>query len=138
MTTLQKTVYEDDNQIVLVRKDGGGINITQIFSALSFRNKNRETTVTIDKETLDRIHDIYVKNTESEVIPIELLGLSRGTENALLNEGIGTVNDLLKHTVFDIESIRRVGYKAKREIIDVLAERGLSLKKLWRKNLHKS
>lgn len=55
-----KTVHEDDNQIILVEKNGGGINIAQVIKGLHYANPNRIKKIVIDKKTLKKIHDLFI------------------------------------------------------------------------------
>jgi DNA-directed RNA polymerase subunit alpha len=59
--------------------------------------------------------------------PIELMGLSPRTLNALINGNIFTIEQLVKCTETKLSSIKGFGKKAMTEIRSALDERGLKL-----------
>jgi DNA-directed RNA polymerase subunit alpha len=59
--------------------------------------------------------------------PIEILSLSPRTLNALINGGIGSIEQLTKCSRPSLTNLRGFGSKALDEVADVLAERGLAL-----------
>lgn len=59
--------------------------------------------------------------------PIEVLNLSPRTLNALINGGIGSIEELVKCTPAKLENLRGFGKKAMDEVYEVLESRELSL-----------
>lgn len=59
--------------------------------------------------------------------PIEILNFSPRTLNALINAGVGSIEQLTKCTESALGNFRGFGAKALDEVKDTLAERGLSL-----------
>ncbi len=61
---------------------------------------------------------------ESAFTPIDILGLSQRTLNALVNGGINSVEELLSTSMTQLSQLRGFGQKAKTELDKVLVERG--------------
>lgn len=59
--------------------------------------------------------------------PIEILNFSPRTLNALINAGVGSIEQLTKCSVAGLSNFRGFGAKALDEVNDTLAERGLAL-----------
>lgn len=59
--------------------------------------------------------------------PIEILNFSPRTLNALINAGVGSIEQLTKCTESQLSNFRGFGAKALDEVADTLAERGLAL-----------
>ncbi len=59
--------------------------------------------------------------------PIEILNFSPRTLNALINAGVGSIEQLTKCTEASLSNFRGFGAKALDEVRDTLAERGLAL-----------
>lgn len=59
--------------------------------------------------------------------PIEILGLSPRTLNALINGGIGSIEELSRCSEAKLANLRGFGKKALTEVADALEKRGLSL-----------
>ena len=59
--------------------------------------------------------------------PIEILNFSPRTLNALINAGVGSIEQLTKCTASQLSNFRGFGAKALDEVADTLAERGLAL-----------
>jgi len=66
-------------------------------------------------------------NTEEVLTPIDILGLSQRTSNALINNGITTVEKLVKMSMAKLSKFRGFGSKARTELLQILEERGYSL-----------
>ena len=71
--------------------------------------------------------EIKVELEKETYTPIEIMGLSPRTLNALINWNILSVEQLTKCTETKLWSIKWFGKKAMTEIRDALAERGLGL-----------
>ena len=59
--------------------------------------------------------------------PIEILNFSPRTLNALINAGVGSIEQLTKCTESALSNFRGFGAKALEEVKQTLAERGLRL-----------
>ena len=59
--------------------------------------------------------------------PIEILNFSPRTLNALINAGVGSIEQLTKCTEASLSNFRGFGAKALEEVRKTLSERGLSL-----------
>ena len=64
--------------------------------------------------------------SEETFTPIDILGFSQRTLNALVNGGITSVEELLKAPMSQLSQLRGFGQKAKTELEEVLRERGYS------------
>ncbi len=78
------------------------------------------------KETM--VDPKSVKTVSKNKEPIEELELSVRSFNCLKRAGINTVEDLTDRTLRDMSEVRNLGRKSLDEIIQKLAERGLSFK----------
>ncbi|MGE3278722.1 MAG: DNA-directed RNA polymerase subunit alpha [Candidatus Altimarinota bacterium] len=93
------------------------------------------TTGTLaDPEFMSTAHDIMAKQqveeekaTRTEYTPIEILNLSPRTLNALINGGIGSIEQLTQCTESKLGNLRGFGKKAMDEVREALEKRGLSL-----------
>ncbi len=69
------------------------------------------------------------KPSQEAYTPIEILGFSPRTLNALINGGIGSVEQLAKCTESKLTNLRGFGKKALTEVAAALSTRGMSLSK---------
>lgn len=67
------------------------------------------------------------KPTQESYTPIEILGFSPRTLNALINGGIGSIEQLSKCTESKLTNLRGFGKKALTEVADALEKKGLAL-----------
>lgn len=67
------------------------------------------------------------KSVQESYTPIEILGFSPRTLNALINGGIGSIEQLSKCTVGKLTNLRGFGKKALQEVDDALKSKGLTL-----------
>lgn len=67
------------------------------------------------------------KPTQESYTPIEILGFSPRTLNALINGGIGSIEQLSKCTESKLSNLRGFGKKALTEVAEALEKKGLSL-----------
>lgn len=67
------------------------------------------------------------KPAQQSYTPIEILGLSPRTLNALINGGIGSIEELTNCTETKLANLRGFGKKALTEVADALEKRGLAL-----------
>jgi len=87
-----------------------------------------------DAEFMSTAHDIIAKQqveeekaTRTEYTPIEILNLSPRTLNALINGGIGSIEQLTQCTESKLSNLRGFGKKAMEEVREALEKRGLTL-----------
>ncbi len=87
-----------------------------------------------DAEFMSTAQDIVAKQqveeekaTRTEYTPIEILNLSPRTLNALINGGIGSIEQLTTCSDSKLGNLRGFGKKAMDEVRDALAKRGLTL-----------
>jgi len=67
------------------------------------------------------------KPQQQSYTPIEILGLSPRTLNALINGGIGSIEELTKCSEAKLSNLRGFGKKALTEVADALEKRGFAL-----------
>lgn len=67
------------------------------------------------------------KPAQQSYTPIEILGLSPRTLNALINGGIGSIEELTKCSEAKLANLRGFGKKALTEVADALEKRGFAL-----------
>ena len=67
------------------------------------------------------------KPSQQSYTPIEILGLSPRTLNALINGGIGSIEELTKCSEAKLANLRGFGKKALTEVADALEKRGFAL-----------
>jgi DNA-directed RNA polymerase subunit alpha len=67
------------------------------------------------------------KDRKESYTPIEILNFSPRTLNALINGGIGSIEQLVKCTPGKLGNFRGFGKKAMTEVADALATRGLKM-----------
>jgi DNA-directed RNA polymerase subunit alpha len=80
------------------------------------------------KDLLNREKEEIKEELEKEsYTPIEIMGLSPRTLNALINWNILSIENLTKCTETKLSSIKGFGRKAMTEIRESLADRGLKL-----------
>lgn len=77
-----------------------------------------------DKEVEEQHEEETKKETYT---PIEILNFSPRTLNALINGGIGSIEQLVKCTPSKLGNFRGFGKKAMTEVADALATRGLAI-----------
>ncbi len=81
---------------------------------------------------IDTVKEKEVEEKEEEskketYTPIEILNFSPRTLNALINGGIGSIEQLVKCTPSKLSNFRGFGKKAMTEVADALATRGLAI-----------
>jgi DNA-directed RNA polymerase subunit alpha len=89
----------------------------------------------VEKEYMSDIKTILEKEKQEEAnkpvqesyTPIEILGFSPRTLNALINGGIGSIEQLSKCTESKLTNLRGFGKKALTEVGNALEKKGLSL-----------
>lgn len=91
--------------------------------------------IMVEKEFMSDIQSIVQKEQEEEAkkpqqesyTPIEILGFSPRTLNALINGGIGSIEQLSKCTESKLSNLRGFGKKALTEVDEALEKKGLKL-----------
>lgn len=87
----------------------------------------------VEESFMSDVKEIRAQQKEEEeplkeqYTPIEILNFSPRTLNALINGGIGSIEQLVKCTPSKIANFRGFGKKAMDEVADALAARGLAL-----------
>jgi DNA-directed RNA polymerase subunit alpha len=88
-----------------------------------------------EKDFMSDIQSIIAKNAQETdsglapdtYTPIEILGLTPRSLNALINGGIGSIEQLLKCSEAKLNNLRGFGKKALTEVREALESRGLQL-----------
>ena len=101
----------------------------------SYFNLFNVENIMVEEEFMSDIQSIIQKEQEEEAkkpaqesyTPIEILGFSPRTLNALINGGIGSIEQLSKCTESKLSNLRGFGKKALTEVRDALEKKGLTL-----------
>ncbi len=101
----------------------------------SYFNIFNAENIQVETDFMSDLQKIVEKEQEKEVVkpkqvaytPIEILGFSPRTLNALINGGIGSIEELCQCTKSKLCNLRGFGQKALTEVDKALSERGLSL-----------
>lgn len=101
----------------------------------SYFNLFNEERVLVESEFMSDFEQIVEKEREDEkkkpiqeaYTPIEILGFSPRTLNALINGGIGSIEQLSKCTESKLINLRGFGKKALTEVQNALEQKGLKL-----------
>ena len=80
---------------------------------------SRAAPQTVEEATAAQVKESYT--------PIEILNFSPRTLNALINAGVGSIEQLTKCTEATLSNFRGFGAKALDEVKKTLGERGLKL-----------
>ena len=105
--------YESLNEIFKQIKKG----ITDEYKEFLESVRNVNETVSVIKE----------ENKKAPYTPIETLGLSARAQNALINNGIGSVEELSQCKYTRLFMLRGVGQTVYDEIVDTLKEKNIIL-----------
>jgi len=90
--------------------------LAKAFELVAGKEASRDTV-----ETMAKAVDAYN-------IPVDALGLSVRTYNALRRVGKDTLGDIAEMTESQLYKVRNLGAKSRKEVVDVLASYGLTLK----------
>jgi len=101
----------------------------------SYFNLFNVENIMVEEEYMSDIKSILEKEQEEEAAkpvqesytPIEILGFSPRTLNALINGGIGSIEQLSKCTESKLTNLRGFGKKALTEVKNALEKKGLTL-----------
>jgi DNA-binding CsgD family transcriptional regulator len=80
------------------------------------------------KEASRNTVETMAKAVDAYNIPVDALGLSVRTYNALRRAGKDTLGDIAEMTESQLCKVRNLGAKSRKEVVDVLASYGLTLK----------
>lgn len=132
MTDLDKLTLEIKTNGAITPEEAMkfGSNLLQ-----SYFNLFNVENIMVEENYLSDIHSIIEKEKETEsqkpnqeaYTPIEILGFSPRTLNALINGGIGSIEQLSKCTETKLANLRGFGKKALTEVSDALEKKGLTL-----------
>ncbi len=132
MTNLDKLELEIETNGSLTAKDALTFSSNVLRSYFDFFNT---AGVTVEEEFISKAQDIInkqqkeeEKQEKTEYTPIEILNFSPRTLNALINGGIGSIEQLVLCTESRLGNLRGFGKKAMDEVKDGLAKRELKLK----------
>ena len=101
----------------------------------SYFNLFNTDNIMVEEDYMSDIKSILEKEKEEEAnkpsqesyTPIEILGFSPRTLNALINGGIGSIEQLSKCTESKLSNLRGFGKKALNEVAAALEKKNLSL-----------
>ena len=132
MTNLDKLTLEVETNGSMSPEDAVKFSANILQSYFSLFN---EDNLQVEPEFMSDVESISKKQMEEEeskpkkesYTPIEILGLSPRTLNALINGEIGSIEQLVKCTESKLTNLRGFGKKAANEVRDALGTRGLTL-----------
>lgn len=132
MTNLDKLILEIETNGAITPDDAlkFASNLLQ-----SYFNLFNAENVMVEADYMSDIKSILEKEKEQELskpaqesyTPIEILGFSPRTLNALINGGIGSIEQLSKCTESKLANLRGFGKKALTEVKNALEKKGLTL-----------
>lgn len=132
MTNLDKLTMEVETNGALLAEDAlkFASNVLQ-----SYFNLFNAENIMIEEDYMSDIKSIMAKEKEEEsskpaqesYTPIEILGFSPRTLNALINGGIGSIEQLSKCTESKLSNLRGFGKKALTEVKNALEKKNLTL-----------
>lgn len=132
MTNLDKLTLELETNGAISPEDAikFSSNVLQSYFNL-FNTQN----IMVENDYMSDIKSILEKEKEQEAskpaqesyTPIEILGFSPRTLNALINGGIGSIEQLSKCTESKLSNLRGFGKKALTEVSNALEKKGFSL-----------
>jgi DNA-directed RNA polymerase subunit alpha len=132
MTNLDKLVLDIETNGSITPDDAikFSANLLQsYFSLFNAENLEVEADFISDMESIAKKQheEESTKPNKESYTPIEILGLSPRTLNALINGEIGSIEQLTKCTESKLTNLRGFGKKALTEVAEALEPRGLSL-----------
>jgi len=132
MTNLDKLVLEIETDGSISPDDALKFSSNILQSYFNLFNKENimvEAEFMSDFQKISQKQEMEEKNkpVQEAYTPIEILGFSPRTLNALINGGIGSIEQLSKCTESKLTNLRGFGRKALTEVKDALKARDLSL-----------
>lgn len=132
MTNLDKLTFEIKTNGSITPEDAMKFSANILQSYFKLFN---EESIVIEPEFMSDINTIMTKQHEEDqkkpaqesYTPIEILGFSPRTLNALINGGIGSVEQLSRCTESKLTNLRGFGRKALGEVAAALETKGLKL-----------
>jgi len=132
MTNLDELTLEVETNGSISPEDAIKFSSNVITSYFNLFNENN---IMIEEEYMSDIKSILEKEKEEEenkptqesYTPIEILAFSPRTLNALINGGIGSIEQLSKCTESKLSNLRGFGKKALTEVSDALSKNDLTL-----------
>lgn len=132
MTNLDKLVLEIETDGSITPDDALKFSSNILQSYFNLFNKENilvEAEYMSDFQKISQKQEMEEKNKPVQEVytPIEILGFSPRTLNALINGGIGSIEQLSKCTESKLTNLRGFGRKALTEVKDALKTRNLAL-----------
>ncbi len=132
MTNLDKLVLEIETDGAITPDDALRFSSNILQSYFNLFNKENimvEAEYMSDFQKISQKQELEEKNkpVQEAYTPIEILGFSPRTLNALINGGIGSIEQLSKCTESKLTNLRGFGRKALTEVKDALKSRDLTL-----------
>lgn len=132
MTNLDKLTLEIETNGSITPEDSMKFASNLLNSYFNIFNAEN---MVVEEEYMSDIKSILEKEKEEEAnkpvqesyTPIEILGFSPRTLNALINGGIGSIEQLSKCTESKLTNLRGFGKKALTEVANALEKKGLTL-----------
>lgn len=132
MTNLDKLMLEIQTDGSITPDDALKFSSNILVSYFNFFN---EKGIMVEQDFMSDFAQIAAKEKEQEkakpvqesYTPIEILGFSPRTLNALINGGIGSIEQLSKCTESKLSNLRGFGKKALTEVREALEKKGLEL-----------
>jgi len=132
MTNLDKLTLEIETNGSISPEDAMKFSSNLLNSYFNIFNSEN---MVVEEEYMSDIKSILEKEKEEEAnkpvqesyTPIEILGFSPRTLNALINGGIGSIEQLSKCTESKLTNLRGFGKKALTEVKNALDKKGLTL-----------
>jgi len=132
MTNLDKLTLEVETTGAITPEDAIKFSSNLINSYFGLFNAEN---IMVEEKYMSDIKSILEKEQEEQsqkpvqesYTPIEILGFSPRTLNALINGGIGSIEQLSKCTESKLSNLRGFGKKALTEVAAALEKKGLSL-----------
>ncbi len=132
MTNLDKLTLEVETNGTISPEDAVKFASNLLQSYFNLFNMEN---IMVEEDYMSNIKSILEKEKEEEsqkpsqesYTPIEILGFSPRTLNALINGGIGSIEQLSKCTESKLSNLRGFGKKALTEVSAALEKKGLSL-----------
>lgn len=132
MTDLDKLVVEIETNGSITPEDSLKFTsevLKSYFELFLVEGEQVEPDFTSDFQSVKEkeLEEEEEESKKETYTPIEILNFSPRTLNALINAGIGSIEQLVKCTPSQMGNFRGFGKKAMTEVADALATRGLSL-----------